>query len=142
MVISYFHHFRAHPENILLCAYLSDDDAMSKRALDFILKAIQKEAKSKAKNVRKFVLPTDEEIEWTAENLMDFLFWELPTIQRKIFCPPLLRQFSIEQLRTQKKYILQELQGILCHNQTNERVVQQVISIQILILKNFIFLST
>ena len=99
---------------------------MSKKALDFILKAIKKEAKSTAKKVRKFVLPTDEEINWTAENLMDFLNWELLTVQRKLFCPPLLRQFTIEQLKTQKKDVLEKLQGIYCHNQTNERVVQQV----------------
>ena len=118
--------FRAHPENLLLCAYLSDDDEMSKKALELILKAIKKEAKSKAKNVRKFVLLSDKEINWTAENLMDFLKWELLTVQRKLFCPPLLRQFTPEQLKTQKKYVLEKMQGIMCHNQTNERVIQQV----------------
>ena len=99
---------------------------MSKKALELILKAIKKEAKSKAKNVRKFVLLSDKEINWTAENLMDFLKWELLTVQRKLFCPPLLRQFTPEQLKTQKKYVLEKMQGIMCHNQTNERVIQQV----------------
>ena len=117
-----------HPENILLCAYLADDDEMSKKALDFILKARKKEAKSQAKKVRKFVVPTEDEINWAAEDLMDFLNWELPSVQRKLFSPPLLRQFTTEELKTQKKDVLEKLQGILCHNQSNERVVQQVIN--------------
>ena len=99
---------------------------MSKWALEIILKAKVKDSKSKAKNVRKFVLPTDEEYNWTAEKLMDFLKWELPSVQRKIFYPPLLRQFSNEELKTGKEHIVEQLKGILCHNQTNERVVQQV----------------
>ena len=111
---------------LLLQSSLSDDEEMSKWALEIILKARIKDSKSKAKNVRKFVLPTDEEYNWTAENLMDFLKWELPSVQRKIFYPPLLRQFSIEELKTRKEHIVEQLKGILCHNQTNERVVQQV----------------
>ena len=99
---------------------------MSKRALEFILEARKKEARSKAKKIRKFVLPTIEEINWTAEDLMDFLNWHLPSLKRKIYSPPLLRQFSVEDLKTRKDFILENLKGLMCHNQSNERVVQQV----------------
>ena len=124
-----------HPENILLCAYLSDDDEMSKRALDIILKARKKEAKSKAKKIRKFVLPTEAEINWAAEDLMGSLKWELPSVQRKVFSPPLLRRFTDDELKNQKKYVLENHQGLMCHNQSNERVIQQVINIKNLNLK-------
>ena len=98
---------RMHPENVLYSVYLAGDDAMSARALKIILECQKKERiaaekrrkENKPPHIRKFRVPIDDEFNWTADNPMDMLKWDKRTLKLKTHCPPLLRNYTPEQLK-------------------------------------------
>ena len=114
-----YFHFRIHPENVLYSVYLTGDDAMSARALKIILDCQKKERiaaeKRKKENkpplIRKFRVPTDDEINWTADNPMDMLKWDKRSLKLKTHCPPLLRNFTPAQLRDRHSLDIPKILG-------------------------------
>ena len=92
---------------------------MSARALKIILECQKKEKKAAEKRqrenkpplIRKFILPTEEEINWTADNPMDMLKWEKHSMKLKTHCPPLLRHFTPDQLRDRKTLDIPKILG-------------------------------
>ena len=111
--------FRIHPENVLYSAYLAGDDAMSARALKIILECQKKEKiaaekrqkENKPPFIRKFRVPTDDEIDWTADNPMDMLKWDKRTLKLKSHCPPLLRNYTPAQLRDRQTLDIPNILG-------------------------------
>ena len=111
---------RIHPESVLFSAYLAGDDSMSARALKIILECKKKETIAATKRqkenqppvIRKFRNVEDDEINWDATNLMDFLKWDKRTMKLKTHCPPLLRDYTEAQLKDRHSL---EIPNILGH---------------------------
>ena len=123
---SYF----AHPENILLCGFLSplSSDYVREQSLNKILEARKKQKQSKAKNVRRFIPPFLDKYNFDAENLFDFLRWDKFKRNQNVTPPPLLSKYTDDELKEMlkaKTKCPEDIEGILCHSQHNERCVKQ-----------------
>ena len=105
-----------HSENILLACVLSEDKQMSKKALNLIKEARKWEQKSKAKDVRKYITPTEDQLDFEADNPLDLLKWD-KVPKKHVRSPPLLKHFTIQQLEVPSAL---EIPEILCHSQHNE----------------------
>ena len=90
-----------------------------------IKEARKMEKKSKAKSIRKFILPTQEQINLEADNVLDLLKWDKYPKKYQT-SPPLLRDFcdddleDVDQLRQDPV-----ISNILCHSQQCERAIKQ-----------------
>ena len=100
---SYF----AHPENILLCGFLSpwSSDYVREQSLNKILEARKKQKQSKAKNVRRFIPPYLDRFNFDAENLFDFLRWDKFKRNQNVTPPPLLSKYTDDELKEMLKAI-------------------------------------
>ena len=111
--------YRIHPENVLYSVYLAGDDDMSEKALKIILDCRKKEKKSAEKRekenkpplIRKFHVPNDDEINWTADNPFDMLKWDKRTLKLKTHSPPLLRNYTDDELRDRHSLDIPKILG-------------------------------
>ena len=71
--------------------------------------------------VRPFHVPKQHQLNFEAENLIDFLKWDEFT-QEEISPPPLLSNFSIRELRKLSK---DDLPDLPAHNQDCERAIKE-----------------
>ena len=117
-----------HPENLLLCAYLSplSPARIKSKALNLILKAREIYTENTDK-VRDFKVPTAAQLNLdNVKNIacfFDILDWNnLPT--NYITFAPLLRIFSNDELKEGLNNPL-NVPRLLCHSQHNERAVKQ-----------------
>ena len=122
---SYF----AHPENLLMCGLLSpfSSDHVRQQSLEKILEARKKQKASKAKNVRKYIPPALSKYNFDADNIIDLLHWSKFIRNHNVTPPPLLSKHTDAELRQilETKKCPEEIEGILCHSQHNERCVKQ-----------------
>lgn len=118
----------AHPENLLLCGFLSpfSTDYVREQSLKKILEARKKQRASKAKKVRRFFPPSLDKYDFEAANIFDFLRWDMFKRNYVVTPPPLLSKYTDDELKEMlKTKTCPEIEGILCHSQHNERCVKQ-----------------
>ena len=73
-------------------------------------------------DVRIFVKPNQDEINVSADNVMQLLKWDEYKKRCPITAPPLLRNFGNNDLQA---ITIEKLPKVLVHSQANERAVQQ-----------------
>ena len=114
-----------HPENLLYNSVISPRTSQDERiyALDLILDARARRYISTSQSIRKFILPTEQQINWNANTPMEFLKWDKVYITP----PPLLEDFSDDQL-IEHVYgdVKLDVPKLLSHQQHNERAVKAV----------------
>ena len=120
----------AHPENLLLCGFLSpfSTDYVREQSLKKILEARKKQRASKAKKIRRFFPPSLDKYDFDANNIFDFLRWDMFKRNYVVTPPPLLSKYSDDELKAMLKAgskCPEDIEGILCHSQHNERCVKQ-----------------
>ena len=118
--------YSAHPESILLAGLASEDNTIRKRAFDLYEKAVERH--ENRTDIRRFVVPTQDQYNLDAENFFDMLDWDkLP--EDYITPPPLIMGLypDIEELRrvinSNEQLIFPS--NLLAHSRSNERQVKQ-----------------
>ena len=91
--------FNAHPESLLISMVCDSDPKVKDMAVEIIKKKRETEAKSKSKKLRKFEVPKNINFK-TSKNYYELI--DFTKIKPSHFTsPPLLRNYSIEDLQTQ-----------------------------------------
>ena len=113
--------YPCHPENILYCSLISPKSSQDERehALQIILDARARQINSTS--IRKFILPTEQQINWDANSPMELLKWD----KINITPPPLLEDFSDQQLTDFVfSNVKLDVPKLTSHQQHNERAVK------------------
>ena len=105
--------FMAHPESILLGMLFDQSTEIRQKAVDVIIDV--KKKKSTAKNPRKFIIPT---LNFEATKYYQMI--RLDQV-KKITIPPLVKNFTAEELRSCIHGKNLEIPFIPCHSINNER---------------------
>ena len=109
-----------HPENVLACALVSPESTpqMKKKALKIILEARARERAENTGEIRYFINPKEDQLNFDAPNFLEVLRWnQLPLDY--ITPPPLFKDFSDDELRESIKPKGKPLNipRFLCHSQ-------------------------
>ena len=115
-----------HPENILICGLVSllSTPEIKAKALKLILQARARERGKNTGEIRYFILPTEDQLNFDAPNFFEVLRWnELEP--EYITPPPLLRNFSDNELIESLNGTPLNIPRFLCHSQHCENAVQK-----------------
>ena len=117
--------YSAHPESVLLAGLASEDKAVARRAFDLYEKAVERH--KNRTDIRRFVVPTQDQYNLDAEHFFDMLDWDnLP--EDYITPPPLVMGLypDMEELRRVVNSSSEQLifpKNILAHSRNNERQI-------------------